>query len=179
MKNLLLAITITILYTVLPTAQGFGLGGGNKARRGAAAKPSSPLLEDALKGYPFVNDDKTKLSTTFNEMARLYGDEVALQMVKNMPTVLRFDPENFEPCLESWAEQFGLEKAQAMVNRNPGLLGVKPTESEDASSSMYFSYVAAALRPSPVALAVWGVLLIALAGDKDFWVGGGFYNGGQ
>mmetsp|Transcript_29114 Transcript_29114/g.41645 ORF Transcript_29114/g.41645 Transcript_29114/m.41645 type:complete len:182 (+) Transcript_29114:8-553(+) len=179
MKNLLLAIAITILYTALPTAQGFGLGGGNKTRRGAAAQPSSPLLEDALKSYPFVNDDKTKLSTNFNELARLYGDEEALQMAKIMPRVLRFDSNNFEPCLESWTEQFGLEKAQAMVKRNPGLLGVKPSQTEDADSSMYGSYLVAVLRPSPLSLAVWGVLLIALAGNKDFWVEGGFYNGGQ
>jgi hypothetical protein len=178
MKNFLLALSITILYTALPTVQGFGLGGGNKARRGAAAKPSSPLLEDALKGYPFVNDDKTKLSSTFNELAKLYGDEEALGMVKIEPRVLRFDAENFEPCLESWTEQFGLEKAQAMVKRNPGLLGVKPSLTEDADSSMYGSYVVAALRPSPISLAVWGVLLLSLLGNQDFWTDGGFYNGG-
>ena len=110
-------LVLTILYTVLPTAEGFGLGGGNKARRGSVAKPSSPLLEDALKSYPFVNDDKTKLAKNFNEIARLYGDEEALAMVKVMPSTLRFNSDNFEPCLESWTEQFGLEKAQAMVRR--------------------------------------------------------------
>lgn len=72
MKNLLLLAIATSLYTLLPTAEGFGLGGGNKARRGSAAKPSSPLLEDALRSYPYVNDDKTKLTTNFNEIARLY-----------------------------------------------------------------------------------------------------------
>jgi hypothetical protein len=180
MKSLLLALAITIIYTALPaTVQGFGLGGGNKARRGAAVKPSSPLLEDALKAYPFVNDDKTKLSTNFNELARLYGDKEALEMVKIMPRVLRFNADNFEPCLESWTEQFGLEKAQGMVRRNPGLLGVRPDQTEDADSSMYGSYFVAAIRPSPVTLAAWGLLLISLAANKDFWVGGGFYNGGQ
>ena len=44
---------------------------------------------------------------------------------------------------------------------------------------MYLSYIVAALRPSPVSLAVYAVLLIALAGNRDFWVEGGFYNGGQ
>jgi hypothetical protein len=180
MKSLLLALAITILYTALPTTvQGFGLGGGNKAPRGAAVKPSSPLLEDALKAYPFVNDDKTKLSTNFNELARLYGDKEALEMVKIMPRVLRFNADNFDPCLESWTEQFGLERAQAMVRRNPGLLGVRPDQTEDADSSMYGSYFVAAIRPSPATLAVWGLLLISLAANKDFWVGGGFYNGGQ
>lgn len=178
MKNLILALAITIAYTTFPSVTSFGLGGGNKSRR-VAAKPSSPLLEDALKGYPFVNDDKTMLSTTFNELARLYGDDEALEMVKIMPRVLRFNSENFEGCLESWTEQFGLEKAQAMVRRNPGLLGVRPEQTEDAESSLYGSYLVAALRPSPVALAVWGVLLVSLAGNEDFWTGGGFYNGGQ
>ena len=119
------------------------------------------------------------LSTTFNELARLYGDDEALKMVKIMPSVLRFDSKNFEGSLASWTEQFGSEKAQAMVRRNPGLLGVRPEQTEDAESSLYGSYLVAALRPSPVALAVWGVLFLLLAGDKDFWTGGGFYNGGQ
>ena len=176
---MMMKILLLLAIATIPTAEGFGLGGGNKARRGSAAKTSSPLLEDALKSYPYVNDDKTKLTTNFNEIARLYGDEEALEMVKNMPRALRFDSENFEPCLESWTEQFGLERSKAMVRRNPGLLGVKPSQTEDADSSMYGSYLVAALRPSPVSLAVWGVLLIALAGNKEFWVEGGFYNGGQ
>ena len=182
MKNLLVALAVTILYTALPSIQGFGLGGGgNKAaRRGGSAKPSSPLLEDALKTYPFVNDNPVTLSTNFNELARLYGDEAALEMVNIEPRVLRFNADNFEGCLESWTEQFGLEKAQGMVRRNPGLLGVRPDQTEDAESSLYGSYLVAALRPSPVSLAVYGVLLIALAGNQEFWTSGGFYtNGGQ
>jgi len=27
-------------------------------------------------------------------------------------------------------------------------------------------------------LAVWGVLLLSLLGNQDFWTDGGFYNGG-
>ena len=179
MTKLLLALAATVLYTSLSTVvHGFGPVGGNNARRGSAAMPSSPVLEEALKSYPFVNDDRTKLITNFNELARLYGDNESLEMVKVVPQVLKFNSDNFEPCLKSWEEQFGLEKAQAMVRRNPGLLGVRPGQTKDADSSMYGSYLVAALRPSPPTLAAWGVILLSLAGNKDFWTSGGFYNGG-
>jgi hypothetical protein len=179
MMKLLLALAATVLYTALPTVvHGFGPVGGNKARRGSVAKSSSPVLEEALKSYPFINDDKTKLITNFNELARLYGDNESLEMVKVVPQVLRFNSGNFEPCLKSWEEQFGLEKAQAMVRRNPSLLAIRPGQTKDADSSMYGSYLVAALRPSPLTLAAWGVVLLSVAGNKEFWTSGGFYNGG-
>jgi hypothetical protein len=179
MTKLLPALAITVLYTALPTANGFGLGGGNSkaARRGSAV--ASPVLEEALKSYPYVNDDKTKLTTNFNELARLYGDNEALEMVKVVPQVLRFNSDNFEPCLKSWEEQFGLEPSQAMIRRNPSLLAIRPGQTKDADSSMYGSYLVAALRPSPLTLAAWGVLLLFVGGNKEFWTAGGFYNGGQ
>jgi hypothetical protein len=182
MQNLLLlALTITILCTALPASEGFGFQSGKNAaasRRGGA-KTNSPLLEDALASYPFVNDDKTKLSTNFNELARLYGDEEALDMVKIMPRVLRFKSENFERCLNSWEEQFGLENAQKMVQRNPGLLGIPPVLTGDDKPAYFMSYVIAATRPTPLKVAVYAVLAVLLAGNADFWQGGGFYNGGM
>eukprot|EP00584_Thalassiosira_punctigera_P022806 CAMPEP_0172549194 /NCGR_PEP_ID=MMETSP1067-20121228/18337_1 /TAXON_ID=265564 ORGANISM="Thalassiosira punctigera, Strain Tpunct2005C2" /NCGR_SAMPLE_ID=MMETSP1067 /ASSEMBLY_ACC=CAM_ASM_000444 /LENGTH=179 /DNA_ID=CAMNT_0013336541 /DNA_START=108 /DNA_END=647 /DNA_ORIENTATION=+ len=138
----------------------------------AARSKPSPLLEEALSVYPFQfrpDDEKsgTKVSCSaaFNELARLYGDEEALAMVKIEPSSLRFPSDNFEPCLEAWTEQFGLESAQAMVRRNPGLLGIPPWQAEKPSEScMALSYVVAVTRPLPKILAVGGILAILTAG---------------
>lgn len=139
--------------------------------RGSSTRPSknSPLLEEALSAYPyqFKSDaDKTEKSQTFNEIARLYGDSEALEMVKICPQTLKFKRENFQPCLDSWEEQFGLEKAQAMVLRNPGLLGIRPEQTDGAESSMFFSYVVAVTRPLPKVVAVLGLLAILTGGMR-------------
>jgi len=132
---------------------------------------SSPLLQEALDSYPYSFGDKRsatteqKATTAFNELARLYGDEEALAMVKLEPRALAFDSSNYAPCLDAWTEQFGLEKSQAMVGRNPGLLGVKPfTAKEPAEATMFFSYIIAASRPLPKILAAGLLLSIATAG---------------
>jgi len=132
---------------------------------------SSPLLQEALDSYPYSFGDKRsatteqKATTAFNELARLYGDEEALAMVKLEPRALAFDSSNYAPCLDAWTEQFGLEKSQAMVGRNPGLLGVKPfTAKEPAEATMFFSYIIAATRPLPKILAAGLLLSIATAG---------------
>ena len=146
-------------------------GGNNGGRRistqlGAVARrKSSPLVEEALgeykftfrpdnelpgtKGRPIFSTSEKQARETFNELARLYGDQEALDMVKIQPMVLCFQSKNFEPCLEAWTEQFGLEAAQAMVGRNPGLLGVSPQlAAQPAEASMGLSYIVAFTRPS-------------------------------
>lgn len=99
-------------------------------------------------------------------MARLYGDKEALEMVKICPQTLKFKRENFQRCLDSWEEQFGLEKAQAMVLRNPGLLGIRPEQTDGAESSMVFSYIVALTRPLPKIIAAGGLLAILTAGMR-------------
>ena len=85
-------------------------------------------------------------------------------MVKILPMTLQFKRENFADCLDSWEEQFGLEKAQEMVLRNPGLLGVRPEQTDSAESAMFFSYVVAVTRPLPNIIAAGGLLAILTAG---------------
>ena len=138
----------------------------------AARSRSSPLLDEGLALYPFrfrPDDEKTgtkrTCSTAFNELARLYGDQEALAIVEIEPRVLRFNSENFESCLEAWTEQFGLEASQAMVGRNPGLLGIRPAEaSQPAEASMAMSYVVGVTRPLPKIIAAGGILAIVTAG---------------
>ena len=104
---------------------------GQKKSASTPKTKSSPFLEEALASYPYVfksDQDKAECIANFNEIARLYGDKEAVKMVKDSSKVLTFNRENFAPCLESWEEQFGLESAKAMVQRNPGLLGVRPAQ---------------------------------------------------
>mmetsp|Transcript_27174 Transcript_27174/g.41320 ORF Transcript_27174/g.41320 Transcript_27174/m.41320 type:complete len:195 (-) Transcript_27174:292-876(-) len=139
---------------------------------------SSPLLDDALAAYPYKFQpekaaDSTlyaavtqkEAATCFNELARLYGDKEALAMVKLQPRLLTFNSQFFAPCLDAWTDQFGLEAAQAMVQRNPGLLGVSPTlAQEPAEASMALSYVVGVTRPLPKLIAGGLLLAIATAG---------------
>ena len=124
----MMAVHFMLLVTValiIDEVKGFTFGQKTKT------KSPSPFLEEALASYPYVfksDQDKAECIANFNEIARLYGDKEAVEMVKSASKVLTFNRENFEPCLESWEEQFGLESAKAMVQRNPGLLGVRPAQ---------------------------------------------------
>jgi hypothetical protein len=142
-----------------------------KTSLSAKSRPRSPLLDEALEAYPYSFEGKRamvtqeKASAAFNELARLYGDEEALAMVKLESRVLVFNIDNYEPCLEAWTEQFGLEAAQGMVGRNPNLLAVRPTLAQKpAEDSMFFSYIIAASRPLPKILGAGLLLSIATAG---------------
>lgn len=96
-------------------------------------------------------------------MAKLYGDERALQMVKTQPIVLTLNAKNFAPSLQVWSDKFGKQAAQDMVARNPGLLGIPPVlAAEDANATMVMSYVIAFTRPSLPKLIVATAVLIAL-----------------
>ena len=71
---------------LITAADGFGLRPGPAKKN---ASKGSPLVDEALDFYPFVikPGEKSALAGTFNEMARLYGDEAALDFVKTMPQV--------------------------------------------------------------------------------------------
>lgn len=89
-----------------------------------------------------------ELSSTFNTIASLYGEENALKMVKIDPAVLAFNKDNFGPSLDAFGENFGLEESKAMILRNPGLLSVKPASAEAADGlTMQLSYVVDVTRP--------------------------------
>ncbi len=115
--------------------------------------PSKKRLTD-------ITPEQAKKS--FNELARLYGDERALSMVKAQPICLAFDNQNFDKCLENWTNVFGLEASQDMVARNPGLLAVRAEEASKATdSTMVFSYLVAFTRPlGPILLATLFLLIL-------------------
>lgn len=103
---------------------------------------------------------KSQALTAFNELARLYGEQLALDMVKIEPLALATDSTNFEPALEIWSETFGSEAAQSMVARNPGLLFIKAQNAEtDAFGAMGWSYVIWATRPIISKLLLAGYVL--------------------
>ena len=175
----MIALAVALLAAAVPSAHGFGFNQPKRATSAKSAASSSPRLDDALSSYPFVvkDEDRPALTATFNELARLYGDDEALQMVKVTPRVFKFDRDNFEPCLDSWTEQFGPDAVRGMVSRNPGLLGLPAWQTENAESSFALSYVIAATRPGPFSLAALAAFALYFAGNEDFWTGGGFYNG--
>ena len=122
-------ILLVVVALIIDEVKGFTFG--QKKSATTPKTKSSPFLEEALASYPYVfksDQDKAECIANFNEIARLYGDKEAVEMCKVEALALTFNRENFAPCLESWEEQFGLESAQGMVQRNPGLLGVRPAQ---------------------------------------------------
>ena len=103
-------------------------------------------------GPRFSERDPKDLQATYQALAKVYGDEAALQMVKDLPIALAFNRNWFAPSLKEFAKTFGEEEAKAMVSRNPGLLALPPTGAGGADSAtdqtMQFSYLVAATRPA-------------------------------
>mmetsp|Transcript_9636 Transcript_9636/g.20178 ORF Transcript_9636/g.20178 Transcript_9636/m.20178 type:complete len:199 (+) Transcript_9636:132-728(+) len=166
-------IVDTFAFTTVSTSYNSRTTATTATKMSLFAKPRSrsPLVDEALEAYPYSFEGRRAMVTreqaglTFNELARLYGDDEALTMVKLEPRVLVFNSDNYAPCLEAWTEQFGLEAAKGMVGRNPNLLAVRPSLAQKpAEDSMFFSYVIAASRPLPKILAAGLLLSIATAG---------------
>lgn len=103
------------------------------------------------KGKSFSDREEKDLRSTFKELARLYGEDNALQMVKDLTIVLAFKRNYFAPSLEAFSEVFGEEESKAMVQRNPGLLALPPSGAGGADSvtdqTMQFSYLVGYTRP--------------------------------
>lgn len=97
------------------------------------------------------NRGEKVLSSTFQEMCKVYGAENASILVETEPKVLNYSLNNFGPTFEIYAEKFGRDESMAMLIRNPNLLAIRPTGPGNASeaddSTMYMSYVVAATRP--------------------------------
>ena len=117
---------------------------------------------------------ETQALAAFEELARLYGPEQALEMVKIQPLALIMNPNNFQDTLNVWTETFGLEASQSMVARNPGLLLMTANAAEnDVMGAMGWSYVIWATRPVLVKLALVGLAFykynaVVSAGDDFF-----------
>lgn len=151
---------------------------GDKYPFNQAPKKKSFLDQYTSLGVPAVDVDGTKYRTagkgtgirltdiseeraadTFNELAKSYGDDRALQMVKTFPICLAFDKKQFAGTYKEWSGIFGEEETKDMVLRNPGLLAVRASEAAKASDqTMVFSYIVAATRP----IGVFGPITLML-----------------
>lgn len=119
-----------------------------KANRFGVPAAITTKYDDAKPRRRLTDVPEDKLKTNFAALAKVYGADQALEMVKIMPIVLSFNKDWFGPSLDAFSEVFGEDKARAMVLRNPGLLGVKPSEAATSSEqTMVFSYLVAVTRP--------------------------------
>lgn len=93
-----------------------------------------------------ISEDKAK--TTFSGIAKIYGEDEALEMVKIFPLALAFDEKKIAEVFGIWSELFGEEETKGMVLRNPALLAVGPELAKKTDKqTMQFSYIVAATRP--------------------------------
>lgn len=109
--------------------------------------------------------DEKRARQAFAELARIYGPDEALEMVKILPLCLSFNYKEFGPAFDGFTEAFGdSEAVQAMVLRNPGLLACKQKDAVAATSqTMTFSYILAYTRPvGPLLLGLTGFALASL-----------------
>lgn len=171
-------LTDAFAFTSIPSSKPFTSRSSStmtttrtRTKTSISAKFRSPLLDEGLEAYSYKFEGRRAMVTkekailAFNELARLYGDEEAVAMVKLESRVLVFNSDNYAPCLASWTEQFGLEAAQGMVGRNPNLLAIRPELAvKPAEDCMVFSYIIAASRPLPKILGAGLLLSIATAG---------------
>jgi hypothetical protein len=67
-------------------------------------------------GRRLTDIDEKRARAAFSELAKLYGPEDALEMVKTFPTGLAFNYKTFGESLNEFTTIFGEEKAKAMVS---------------------------------------------------------------
>jgi hypothetical protein len=117
------------------------------------------------RGKRLTDITEKQARATFAELAKLYGEERALEMTKALPVCLTFDKTWFAGALKEYVGIFGEEEAKAMVCRNPGLLAIRPAEAAKATDqTMKASYLIAATRPyGKVLLPTLALLLLVPA----------------
>jgi hypothetical protein len=121
------------------------------------AADNTEMFQSTTIGTTFSERDDDALRATYHELVNVYGESAAYQMVKDLPICLAFDRKHFAPTLVEFGKKFGIDESRAMIQRNPGLLAVKPTGSGGADTAsdqtMIFSYLVAITRPlGPVLL---------------------------
>lgn len=151
----------------------FNIGGGGKAPA-APRGASKEATDNAIAAYnkkwgkarPGTRYSRTEaeLSSAFNQIAAVYGEDNATKMVDAVPDCLSYNPANFKPSFDAFVEALGEDDAKGMVTRNPNLLAVPPTgyggADKTGKDALYLSYVIAATRPlGPVLLATLFFLL--------------------
>ena len=122
----------------------------NNNNRVAALKMAA--ADDAVAFYQTKYPDKKQvkeLKTAFTDLAKVYGDDSALKMIKDDPILLGYNSKNFAPSHEEFAKTFGKEESLAMVKRNSGLLSLPPAEAAKAAdSTMQLSYIVGVTKPA-------------------------------
>lgn len=108
-----------------------------------------------------ISDEQCRAS--FDALAKVYGEEEALEMTRIMPIILTFDKQCFAPSFKEWSQIFGADETIDMVLRNPGLLAVRPEDAATATDqTMNFSYIVAYTRPLSKILLPGLLFLIAV-----------------
>ena len=119
------------------------------------------LMKSKYSGKRLTDISEKDARATFVELAKCYGEKEALDMVQALPLCLSFNRQWFKPSLDAFDEIFGAQGARGMVQRNPGLLALKPSDASTATDqTMYFSYIVGATRP--VGGLLLGLLAVAL-----------------
>ena len=99
-------------------------------------------------GQAYSDRSEADLRATYGALSKFFGDDEALQMVKDFPLVLTMNRNNLAAIMDAYGTTFGSDEAAAMVQRNPGLLFCKPKDAAEADNlTMQLSYVVAATRP--------------------------------
>jgi hypothetical protein len=124
------------------------------------------VAKSAEMGKTFADRSEKDLKATFQDLAKVFGAEDALQMVKDFPIVLAITRKDLVPVMKAFSATFGEEDAGAMCKRNPGLLFLRPPVAAAADDlTMQFSYIIAFTRPvGPLIL----VTLLALLCEPGF-----------
>jgi len=109
---------------------------------------SSNIKGSNGKGKRIFEVGNTQAREAFQELSNIYGAEEALQMTKDMPSILAFSKNNFKPSFVEFGKIFGVQAAKDMIMRNPGLLAIKPSyAAKSDDQTMQLSYVVAKTRP--------------------------------
>ena len=111
-------------------------------------------------GTTFSERPEADLRATYGALSQYFGDDAALQMVKDFTLVLTMNRKNLKAIMDAYASTFGKEEADNMVKRNPGLLFCQPSDAATADNlTMQFSYVVAVTRPAGPLL-LYGLLTL-------------------
>jgi hypothetical protein len=138
---------LCLSLVALPAASGMATSTGGYAR---ALSAYTKKYGQVRPGTYYYREPKS-LEASYKEMARIYGEDTAIQMVEDVPGALTFRGDNFQPTLDIFSEKFGEDTARAMVIRNPALLSVPPSGPDGADKAdgkaLVLSYVVAVTRP--------------------------------
>jgi len=98
-----------------PAKGGFTVGMPNRDLDGTKVKKA------VYTGKRLSDLTEKEVRSNFASMAKVYGQQQALEMCQAMPVALTFNAKNFAPTLKAYAQVFGEEESKAMVGRNVSL----------------------------------------------------------